>query len=355
MDKYRMDSHKLVYHPRRVSEWLAEKNIYPLYMEISPTSACNHRCVFCGLDFVGYQKRFLERFRLKQIITELGGLKIKSIMYAGEGEPFLHPDMADIIVHTKTCGIDVGITTNGVLMTPDISEQVLGVTEWIKVSCNAGSQETYSKIHRTKKTDFNRVIENLKEAVKIKRAKKATCTLGIQTLLLPENADEIRLLAVLARDAGIDYLVVKPYSQHPQSRTEKYNRIRYEQYFDLEKKLEKLNTSNFCVIFRLDTMKKWDEKKKNYKRCLALPFWSYLDACGNVWGCSVFLKDERFLYGNIYEKTFRQIWENEKRLCSLNFVANKLDPDHCRINCRMDAINRYLWELKHPPDHVNFI
>jgi radical SAM protein with 4Fe4S-binding SPASM domain len=297
----------------------------------------------------------LETFRLKEIITELGDLGIKGIMYAGEGEPFLHDDMADIVVHTKTCGIDVGITTNGVLMTPEISEKILDVTEWIKVSCNAGSKETYSKIHRAKKSDFNRVIDNLKEVVKIKRSKNDSCTLGIQTLLLPENADEIEPLAVLTKGMGLDYLVVKPYSQHPQSQTETYKNIRYEKYLDLAKNLEKLNTSDFSVIFRLNTMKKWDEKKKTYKRCLALPFWSYLDACGNVWGCSVFIRDERFLYGSIYEKSFGQVWENKKRFRSLEFVENKLDPAHCRVNCRMDAINRYLWELKNPPEHVNFI
>jgi len=25
------------------------------------------------------------------------------------------------------------------------------------------------------------------------------------------------------------------------------------------------------------------------------------------------------------------------------------------VGCRMDEINRYLWELKHPHPHVNFV
>jgi hypothetical protein len=27
----------------------------------------------------------------------------------------------------------------------------------------------------------------------------------------------------------------------------------------------------------------------------------------------------------------------------------------CRENCRLDSINRYLFSLKNPPEHVNFI
>jgi radical SAM protein with 4Fe4S-binding SPASM domain len=102
-------------------------------------------------------------------------------------------------------------------------------------------------------------------------------------------------------------------------------------------------------------MKKWDEGIRNYGHCLALPFWTYIDSGGNVWGCSAYLSDERFHYGNINENTFREIWESEKRLASLKWCSEELDTTGCRVNCRMDEINRYLWELANPPEHVNFI
>ena len=94
MDKYRIDSHKLIYHVDRVNDWLGGENIYPLYLEISPIGACNHRCIYCALDFMEYQPRFLNRNTLKDRLSEMGSLGIKSIMYAGEGEPFLHKDIS---------------------------------------------------------------------------------------------------------------------------------------------------------------------------------------------------------------------------------------------------------------------
>lgn len=355
MDKYGIDGHKLHYHVERVSDWRSGKRVYPIYMEVSPSGVCNHRCIFCALDFMGYQSRFLETDVLKERLTEMGRLGLKSIMYAGEGEPFLHKDMTELILHTKRSGIDVALTTNGTLMTRAISEKILDAVEWIKVSCNAGTPETYAKIHRTKPDQFTKVIRNLEDAAALRCRSSSRCTLGIQIVLLPDNCDEVETLVRLSRDIGLDYVVVKPYSQHPKSQTETYKDIRYRQYEGLAETLERYNTDAFQAVVRLLTMDQWDRQSRSYERCYALSFWSYLDAGGNVWGCSNFLGNDRFNYGNIYEETFAQIWEGERRMQCMRWVENELDSDACRVNCRMDKINQYLWELKHPRAHVNFI
>lgn len=70
----------------------------------------------------------------------------------------------------------------------------------------------------------------------------------------------------------MDYLVVKPYSQHPFSKTTKYENIRYSKYLYLADKLSVLNTDKFNVIFRINTMRKWDAGAPGYKHCYALRF-----------------------------------------------------------------------------------
>lgn len=355
MDKYRFDSHKLMFHVDRVADWTKGKLVYPIYLEASPSGVCNHRCTYCGKDFMEYQRRFLDTAIFKDRIAELGRLGLRSIMFAGEGEPFLHKNMAEITEHAFKSGIDPAFTTNGTLMTPEIAEKIMGVTKWIKVSISGATPDTYTKIHRTTENDFHRLMGNLNAAVRIRREKGHSCTLGMQLLLLPENHHEVVLLAKMARDMGMDYLVIKPYSQNLQSKTTQYSTLRYSDYLYLNDELAAFNTKDFRVIFRIETMKKWDDPQRNYSRCLALPFWSYIDAGGNVWGCSVFLDDERFSYGNINEQTFQQIWEGEKRAKSLRWVEQEMCVANCRVNCRMDEINRYLWELKNPMDHVNFI
>lgn len=355
MDKYRIDSHKLIYHINRVDEWLKNRVIYPIYVEIAPSGTCNHRCTYCALDYMEYIPRFLKTDMLKKRLTEMAKLGTKSVMYAGEGEPLLHKDIKEIINHTKKSGIDVALTTNGVLLNKELLDKTLGNITWIKISINGATRKTYAKIHRTNPRDFDRVMENLTYAAKLKKNKGYKCTLGLQLLLLPENHHEVELLAKKAKAIGANYLVVKPYSQHPLSKTTKYKNIKYSKFIYLEKKLAALNNKEFNVIFRIHTMKKWDESKRDYKHCYALPFWSYIDAGGGVWGCSTYLGNDKFKYGNIYKNSFKKIWLSEKVRRIIRFAKDKLDTDCCRINCRMDEINRYLWELKNPGEHVNFI
>lgn len=355
MDRFKIDSHKLMYHIDRLHHWLKGDNIYPIYIEISPSGACNHRCTYCALDFMEYKPRFLDADLLKERLSEMASSGVKSVMYAGEGEPFLHRDIVEIVRHTRMAGIDVAITTNGVLLKRDFVDSSLEHVTWIKVSINGAKSQTYSAIHRTKPDDFYAVIDNLSYAAALRDKKKYKCVLGMQILLLPENHKEIIRLAKLAKQIGMDYLVIKPYSHHPFSRTTRYKDIRYGRYLKLQDRLRQIDDKHFSVVFRINAMRRWDEAVRGYQRCYALRFWSYIDAGGDVWGCSAYLKDKRFLYGNIYKNTFIDIWQGGRREKALKMAENRLNINNCRVNCRMEAINTYLWELKHPSEHINFI
>ena len=363
-DKYSIDSHKLHYHPKRVAQlldvgddWEKAKSVYPIYVEISPVGACNHRCTFCAVDYIGYKTNMLDVNLLRERLIEMGKLGVKSVMYAGEGEPLIHKHIHNIIKHTKQAGIDVSITTNATVMSENFLQNALEHLSWIKVSFNAGTAETYAKIHQTKEKDFDRVVRNLKRAVEIRRNQNLNLTIGIQCLLLPENVSEIEKLAIIARDdIGLDYLVIKPYSQHLSSNTQKYQSFDYKPYLKMANELQHLDTDKFNIIFREHTIRKKLEIQR-YKKCNATPFvWAYIMADGSVYGCSAYLLDDRFKYGNININNFKDIWESNFRKNNFNYIRNELNIDNCRINCRMDEVNRYMYNLlENNVPHVNFI
>ncbi|MBD3823133.1 MAG: radical SAM protein [Epsilonproteobacteria bacterium] len=362
-DKFSIDSHKMGLHPTRVAKWLEAgdewerlKEVYPLYVEVSPYGGCNHRCTFCALDYMGYENIGLEFDVLKNALSDMAQKGVKSVMFAGEGEPLLSKDLDLIVEHCSNVGIDTALTTNFVPLSKKNIERCIENCSWIKVSLNAGTAASYAAIHQTKEIDFERVMNNIAYALEHRRANNLKCTLGVQMLLLPENRDEAVILAQKCKEMGVDYLVIKPYSQHNFSETTKYANIDYSQMLDVEEQLKAFNDEKFSVVFRANTMKKYVAKEHAYEKCCSTPFfWGYIAADGSVYGCSAYLGDEKFCYGNIYENSFSDIWEGEKRKASYDFVQNGLDINDCRVNCRMDEVNRYLWRLKNPQAHDNFI
>lgn len=355
MSNYGIDSHKLHLHPGRVAKWLEGQSVYPIYMEISPSGACNHRCVFCTMDFMGYKPRLLDADMLQTRLKEFGTLGVKSIMFAGEGEPLLHKDIGAFAQTAHKSGIDVSFTTNAVLLRSELVSQLLPVTSWIKVSCNAGTAEKYAATHRTDSKDFMRVMENMGNAVAFREKEKLNCTLGFQCILLPENAEDMPALARRVRDMGADYLVIKPYTRNPLSNENRYGDIQYTNMDALAEALQAEERNGFKVIFRKAAMQRWNEKKDTFDRCLALPFWAYLDSAANVWGCLRHLQEDRFHYGNLNESSFHDIWQGEKRRENLQWCEQNLDVHECHVTCRMEMINNYLWRLRNPEPHDNFI
>lgn len=348
----RMDSHKLIYHPETVARWLRGENIYPLELEVSLTNACNHRCIFCAVDYTGYKPTMMDAARLVSNLEDLAGKGLKSIIYAGEGEPLLHKDAPDIINKTKSLGIDAAMSTNGVLLTPETSKECLKSLTWIRFSTAGITDATYDKIQCGRPGDLQKVLANMEAAVQVKKDQNLKTTLGVQLLLLPDNKDEIVQMGEQLREIGVDYFTIKPFSQHPQS--QHLLQVDYREMLELEPQVKSLETDRFKVYFRAHSMKKL-ECRRSYKHCWALPYMVYIDARGNLWPCIVFMGKEHLKYGNLYDESFVKIWEGRHRREIADYFYHMDLEKNCREICRLDEMNRYLDELKHPGDHVNFI
>jgi radical SAM protein with 4Fe4S-binding SPASM domain len=360
MDKYKIDSQKISYFPARIGRWQEDqddweklKKIYPIYMEVSPSGGCNHRCIFCALDFLDYEPRFLNIDGYFDFLETASQKEIKSIMFSGEGEPLLHPQISEMVIQTKQKGIDTAFTTNGSLMTPEFLDTSLEYINWIKISLDAATPETHAVVHGTKAEDYHRIIENITYAVKLKEKHNYACSIGVQILLLPENRHEVLTLAKDVKDLGVEYFVVKPYSQGLYSKnklTIDYNKLDF-----LESEIARLSNDNFSAVFRTNAFSTAVANKHIYKQCHAVPFfWAYMMSNGDIYSCSAFLGNDDFLLGNINKERFDQIWESEKRKKNWELLK-RMSIEMCRENCRMDKVNVYLEELLNPPLNRSFI
>lgn len=352
MSELRIDGQKLQYHPARVAQWQASKDawetaksVYPLYLEVSPVGSCNHRCRHCAVDYIGYKNAQLDAVVTRERLFEMGDAGVKSVMFAGEGEPLLHKQINNMVFSAWEAGIDTAFTTNGVLL----NKLDLASVTWVKVSVNAGSRSTYAKVHQTKEKDWDAVWANLRDAVK----RKGSCTIGVQMVLLPENWSGAHDLARLCRNTGVDYLVIKPYSQHQFSINKMASdaeHLRPEYWSDFE---QSYTTPEFKAIARVASMKAVQEPIP-YDKCNSTPyFWAYVMASGDVYSCSAYLLDQRFLLGNLNTQGFKEIWEGEKRHENWKLMQS-LNIHECRQACRMHQSNLYLNEFEFT-QHINFV
>ena len=293
-------------------DWAKAKDVFPIYVEVSPVGYCNHACTFCGVDYMldRPEKPQLKPEVMQRLLSDMAKSGVLSVMFAGAGEPLLYKTLADAIVHANGVGIDTSITTNGVLLTEAFARKAFTAPRlrWIKVSINAGTPEVYAAIHRTKPEDLDRVLRNIETAVRVRRETGSACTIGAQMVALPETSgtdparplvrvtypshiDTADPLARRLRDAGADYLVIKPYSQHLMSEeTRVYEKTAYGDAESWARDLRALSAPGFDVVVRARTMAGVTSTDRGYKTCHATPFhWAYVEADGEVWGCSAYL------------------------------------------------------------------
>ncbi|MEK6645069.1 MAG: radical SAM protein [Candidatus Firestonebacteria bacterium] len=351
IDDYEIDNHKLIYHPERICEWMQKKDCFPIYVEVGLTNRCNHRCIFCALDWFKTKKTDIKKEIMLSALGNMVDSGVKSIMFAGEGEPLLHKDFSLFVKRSKEKGLDIAVTTNGVFFDEKIANACLPYLSWIRFSIDAGTSETYAKIHGAKKEEFSKVISNIKRTIEIKNKMNYQVVVGLQCLLIPQNFSEIESLAKMAKEIGVNNLQLKPYSHHPKSKND--FSIKYTDLKNLKQKLEVFNDEKFAVIYRDKTIDRL-EQKQDYPKCYGLPFFALIDSNGNVLPCNLFYNNEDFFYGNIYKNSFNKIWKSNRRKEVLKKIKEK-GICECRKGCRLDVINRYLYRLEKPHFHDKFI
>lgn len=351
-----IDGQKLPWHLDRVLDWREGKVVVPVYVEMSPTARCNHRCSFCGLDFARGAATLPTDLVVRRL-REMGRLGVRSVMFAGEGEPLLHPGLPEMVRAARKAGIDVALTTNGSRGTASLWRKLLPDLSWVKFSIDAGTASVHSLVHGVAPGEFQKVCDGVRHAVAIRREACVATTIGVQYLLVEENVGDVGKAVRLFDSIGVDYLVVKPFSPHPKMVAARKTRFDAAAIREVESEIRAARRpGGMDVVFRKDAFRAARASRPSQRHCHALPFWGYVDSDGGFHTCSVFLGDDRFRVGNIRRQTMRRILLGPERAASVAFGAASLKVgEECRTNCRMARINEFLDAVIDQPMHVNFI
>jgi len=174
--------------------------------QVETTLACNLACIMC--PWVSYRKKVVNGGIMSQEIWEavrpyLG--HVQSIDFTGGGEPLLQPRLVEWMSQAKAFNCTVGFLTNGLLLTPTVSEKLLAVgIDWICFSMDSPEKATYERIRRG--SDFLGVIKNIKYFT---RKRPGATKAMLNYVMMESNFTEILDMVRLAGELGIDQINFK--------------------------------------------------------------------------------------------------------------------------------------------------
>ena len=359
MDKYKMGGHKLLWHLDRVQAWQKGERIAPLSIDVGLSKGCNIRCEYCfgQMQGTGYKDKanvVFPREALLNYVRDAGTMGVRSMALIGEGEPTLNPAIYDAIIEGKKAGVDMSLGTNGILFDKGTKgEEALRNLTWIRFNISAASKEAYRRVHNSDM--FDTVIDKISFCVETKRKYDLNVTIGLQMVLTPGNVDQVVALAQLGAKLGVDYFVVKQCSDVQDNTLGVYEQLgEYKNFSDLLQAAERESTEHYNVIIKWQHIT--NEGKRNYKKCLGAPFFLYSSGDGRLYPCGMFFDkyEEEYRLGDLTKQSFIEIVNSDRYWDVMRKVA-EIDVSTCYSNCRTNMINEFAWQLKNPPEHINFI
>ncbi len=199
--------------------------IGPSYVSVDVTLRCNLQCLCCLyhsplLKMPASSDQAIKDmpFSLfEKLCHELKIMGTNLIIIEGEGEPFLHPYIFNMISAAKGNGFQVMLFTNGTLLDEsNIYSLIDSKLDILEVSLWAGSPEVYQQNNPgSNSADFGKIVDGLKLLAYHKAEKKS----GFPSVELCHpinhyNFQHIKAIVDLAFVTGCNSLFFSPVNSH---------------------------------------------------------------------------------------------------------------------------------------------
>lgn len=342
---------KILNHLDRIEALDEGKKPFPVSCEIDPSNLCNHKCVWCY--FAKSRKSIQENIPKKilfNVIKELAEGGTKSITFTGGGEPLANPSTIDAIKLTKGSGIQCGLVTNGGLLSENINKIIIQNCSFVRISLDAGTFETHRQLHKPKneKNDnFNNIMKNIENLVIERERKHKNITIGVGFLVHKTNYMEIQALAEILKNVNVDYLQIRPINIPGNL---DYTKVWNDAQPIIERTM-KLSNEKFRIF---PVQRRYYEilcDIRNYTKCMIHNLLTVIGADSKVYLCSLFRGIEKYSFGSLKEKSFKEIWNGERR----KNIVETLNINKCP-NCRYNGYNEILEYLSSKNKiHANFL
>ena len=168
------------------------------FFDVELSSNCNVHCLMCPRRELKRTSSLMEKGLMYRLADWFPSQA--KVMLAGLGEPILHPKIFEFLFALKKRGIETGITTNGLLLSPEVvSKLIESHVDLIQISFHATSKEQYNKI--VKGGSFNKLMNNLSYlSEKVIHCDQVKLTATVQK----DNENDIERIKHIADSFGFD-------------------------------------------------------------------------------------------------------------------------------------------------------
>lgn len=367
MNRLILDGSKILWHQDRLEKWKLGERFAPITIDMALTRSCNFKCSFCFSQLQENRGKPITKEVMRNFLDDCAEIGVKGISLVSDGESTLNPCFIDTINYSCEKGISMAMGSNGYLLKREILEQILPSLVYLRFNISAANSKRFSQIHGVSETWFHQVIQNIKDAIEIKKKNNYLVTIGMQMVLTPQYGDQIIPLAKLGKKLKPDYLIIKHCSDD-EFGTLGIDYGGYRKMYKLLKEAEKYSDNEYLVKVKWSKIK--SEGKRNYSACYGPPLHLQISGSGLVAPCGGLFNDKYKEYhiGNFVDTRFKDIvfsdryWEVMSKLSSLEFDAKTMCACLCLQHKTNELLDKYMKgeiELKEPlgqkPRHFDFI
>jgi MoaA/NifB/PqqE/SkfB family radical SAM enzyme len=314
----------------------------PTFMTMNMDNQCNLRCIMCtrrkyseedfnacSYDFKTFRKVADEVFpylRWAQLTTA--------------GEPLMAESFREQLKIAKKYSVKVDLVTNATLLDDDLINEILSVTNCLKVSIDGATKETYESIRIGAK--FEQVIENIGRFNYFRRKiqQDRRPRLVLLYVLMRRNIEEIPQFMKLAKELEAESVSATHVVIH-QKKMKKESLVYHKElanYYMMvaQKKANELNLHLdipplFNTVYDVQSTRSNNNLRSEFKICPFLWKGAYIEWNGDVAPCCI---PGHPVMGNVGEKSFREIWNNElyQEMRRRLYIDNPFDCcKHCFV------------------------
>lgn len=307
---------------------------------------CPNNCVHCSSMSDEYCTEIFEYQKFIQVIDDAAKLGAKTICLSG-GEPFLHPDIINMISYASKIGLDCYVYTSGIVfdgsmnrasLTQDFLRLIVGTVSKLIFNIEAATADTYDRIMGT-----TGCFELMKQSVL--NANSLSIATEAHFVPMKLNIDEIESVITLCKNLGItkiSFLRLVPHGRAVIN--EESIVLSDDELLDLKNMLESLK-NNAGIDIRIGV-----PLSKDYSchKCEAADGKLNIKYDGHVFPCEVFKNDRMAMQSNgldtesIYNMSLMDIYNKSSFLHYVRKLSHKFSCErHCETCIGQYLINYY--------------